>query len=203
MTGLHDRAVRETRQHDDGAGLHEGGRRRNRALAGLAALTVVALVALAGVLLLRPAPAGTTAAQTVAPRPAPPLAGETLDGSRFDLADWSGDVVVVNVWASWCAPCREEMPELVAVQRELGARGLQVVGINSGDDEDAARAFAAATGAAFPHVLDRDGRIAVDWGVPGLPATMVVDRSGRVVERTFGPVTRDWVLEAVEPWLER
>lgn len=136
-------------------------------------------------------------------RPAPPLAGPTLDGGSFDLADHRGQVVIVNVWASWCVPCRREYPVLEQASRELGAHGVQVVGINTQDTVADARAFLEELGGEnFPSVLDPDGRMAVEWGTFGVPETFVVDRDGRLRAKVVGQVTTDWIATDVVPLIE-
>lgn len=136
-------------------------------------------------------------------KPAPPLAGTTLDGGAFDLLDHRGEVVLVNVWASWCPPCVEEFPVLMDAAEQLGPHGLQVVGMNSSDRAADARAFLADTGAtdAFPHVDDSRGDKAVDWGVFGLPETFVIDRQGRVRAKVVGILGYEWIEAEVVPLL--
>ncbi|MGY2065144.1 TlpA family protein disulfide reductase [Blastococcus sp. SYSU DS0619] len=136
-------------------------------------------------------------------RPAPALAGPTLDAGHVDLANLRGSVVLVNVWASWCAPCREEMPLLVETARQWGPQGLRIVGIDVNDDDTAARDFLAGIGGTtFPSVTDPDGRLSVEWGTTGVPETFVVDRDGTVVARRIGPVSAAWLAEEVLPRLE-
>jgi cytochrome c biogenesis protein CcmG/thiol:disulfide interchange protein DsbE len=137
-------------------------------------------------------------------RPTPPLAGPTLGGGRFDLGDHRGKVVLVNVWASWCVPCRQEYPVLEEADGALGSRGLQVVGINTQDTEADAKAFLDELGGEnFPSVVDTDGRIAVEWGTFGVPETFVVDRDGRVRTKVVGAVTREWIAANVVLLLEQ
>jgi cytochrome c biogenesis protein CcmG/thiol:disulfide interchange protein DsbE len=149
-------------------------------------------------------PAGSAAPVVVlVGEPAPALAGPTLSGGHLDLADLRGQVVLVNVWAAWCAPCREELPVLLAAERELRDRGLRLVGINSRDGQRQARDVLAATGGnPASSVMDPDGRLAGEWQVPGLPATFVVDAAGTVRAAQIGVVTRDWIDEAVVPLLD-
>ena len=157
------------------------------ALLAVGSLTVPLALALAR------SPAAPPSA--VVGRAAPVLAGPTLDDGSFDLADLRGSVVVVNVWASWCGPCREEMPLLADAARRWSPDGLRVVGIDVDDDPDAARAFLAGLGGVpFPSVVD-DGRLAVEWGTTGVPETFVVDADGTVVARHIGPVTAEWLAE--------
>ncbi|MFG3417796.1 TlpA family protein disulfide reductase [Micromonospora sp. NPDC048063] len=134
--------------------------------------------------------------------PAPPIAGTTLDGGRFDLAEVRGHPVLVNVFASWCGPCRDELPLLAEAGRQGRPAGLRVVGINLRDGPDAVRALLRETGAeAMTVVPDPDGTLAIGWGVRGVPETFLVDRDGRVVDRRQGVVTRQWLEQRLGPLL--
>lgn len=135
-------------------------------------------------------------------QPAPPLRGATLEGGTFDLADHRGHVVVVNVWASWCVPCRREHPLLERAAEQLGPAGVRFVGINTQDTVADARAFLEEMGGgAYPNVLDPDGRWAVEWGIFGVPETFVIDRDGRLRAKRIGELTAGWLPQAVEPLL--
>lgn len=176
-----------------------GGRRRRlwRVLALLVAVTVLGLVLVTR--LEGPPPTRSV----LIGRAAPELTGPTLAGDTFDLADWRGQVVLVNVWASWCLPCRQEQPLLVSAYRELSPRGLQMVGINVRDDPEQARAFLTEFGQApWPSVLDPDGRRAVDWGTFALPETYLLDRSGTIVAKAVGEVDQAWISANVPPLLD-
>lgn len=143
-------------------------------------------------------------APSIVGAPAPPLAGEDLDGQQRDLADLRGHVVLVNVWASWCPPCAEEIPVLLEAQSRFGADGLRVLGVVTQDRAPAARDAAAAWGAnAYPSIRDEDGTLAVSWGIRGVPETFLVDRDGVLVERHIGPVTLDWLTDHLEPVVRR
>jgi cytochrome c biogenesis protein CcmG/thiol:disulfide interchange protein DsbE len=138
--------------------------------------------------------------------PAPALRGTTLDGATFDLAANRGSVVLVNVWASWCGPCRDEIPLLDAAARGLGPRGLMVVGVDTQDKPQRARTFLAEVAGtvgtiAYPSVDDSAGRVAVDWGTFGVPETFVVDRDGIVRARVVGEVSPRWIDDQVVPLL--
>ncbi|GAB1692884.1 TlpA family protein disulfide reductase [Krasilnikovia sp. M28-CT-15] len=111
--------------------------------------------------------------------PAPRLRGTTLDGSSFDLAGRRGSVVLVNVWASWCDPCRQELPVLAAAQQRWSAQGFLVAGIDMHDNAESARRMLAETGAKdLTSVIDPQGTTAVAWGARGVPESFLVDRTG-------------------------
>ncbi|SEK68725.1 cytochrome c biogenesis protein CcmG, thiol:disulfide interchange protein DsbE [Blastococcus sp. DSM 46786] len=175
------------------------GRRPRRRLA---AVVLVVLVALAGVVLGGRLGGAGQQESALLGGPAPGLAGPTLEGGSFDLADWDGEVVLVNVWASWCAPCRREQPLLVAADQALGPRGLRIVGIDVRDRADDARTFLAEHGGApWPNVVDPDGERAVEWGTFALPETYLVGRDGTVVAKASGELEAAWIDEHVVPLL--
>lgn len=128
----------------------------------------------------------------------PPVGGR---GEGFSTADLRGEVSLVNVWASWCAPCREEMPLLL----ELSEAGtVKVHGINYKDEPRAALAFLDEVGNPFTKLgADTTGRIALDWGVYGLPETFVVDAEGRIAYKHVGPFDRQTLEERILPVVAR
>lgn len=120
----------------------------------------------------------------------PLIAGTTVDGQPLSLADDRGRVIVLNNWASWCAPCREEIPVLVQAAQEHGD-AVAFVGLNVSDEPKAARDFAAQTGMSYPSIVDADGALLASIpGVPAkaLPSTVVVDSQGRIAARVIGKV---------------
>jgi cytochrome c biogenesis protein CcmG, thiol:disulfide interchange protein DsbE len=121
-------------------------------------------------------------------KPAPALVGTTLDGAAFDLAAHKGSPVLVNFWASWCGPCREEFPFLEDAAKRHAAEGLVVVGSLYKDDADPARAFVAQQGATWPTVTDPDRSIGGAWKVLGPPQTFFIDRDGIVRDVQVGQV---------------
>ena len=125
--------------------------------------------------------------------PAPELTGKTLNGDTYSLADDLGDVVVMNVWASWCAPCRAEAPELEEVWTDVQKDGVQFIGLNTRDSELAAQRFVETMGLTFPSVQDTDGRLQLLFAdsLPpqAIPSTLVIDREGRVAARLLGKVS--------------
>jgi cytochrome c biogenesis protein CcmG/thiol:disulfide interchange protein DsbE len=128
-------------------------------------------------------------------QPLPALAGATLDGGSFDSATLAGRPAVVNVWASWCAPCVEEHPLLLDLQRQHGDE-LAVVGLIYQDQPEGAHRFLEAYGdGGWPDLTDPGGRMALDLGVTGPPETFFVDADGIVRYRHVGPLTADVLAE--------
>ncbi len=123
---------------------------------------------------------------TLPGKEAPAFSLESFSGGTVSLADFEGQPMIINFWASWCAPCRQEAPALEAAWLALRERGLVVVGINlpKSDPEESARAFLEEFGVSYPNVFDTRGFTAIDYGVSGIPVTFFVDREG-VVERRF------------------
>ncbi|MBI3626283.1 MAG: TlpA family protein disulfide reductase [Candidatus Rokubacteria bacterium] len=119
---------------------------------------------------------------------APPFTLTLFDGGRFDLEAHRDKVVVVSFWASWCVPCREEAPLLEGAWRAYRGRGVLFVGVNVQDQEDAARRFIAEFGLTFPNGPDPGSRIAVDYGVYGIPELFFVDRTGRFTYKHIGAI---------------
>ena len=149
---------------------------------------------------------GTTTILPVADRePAPALAGPTLTGGTFTLSEETGQVVVLNVWASWCAPCRSEAGDLEAVSQELADRGVLFVGLNTRDSMAAAAAFVDRFGVSYDSVIDADRSLQLlfrDTLPPAaIPSTLVIDAQGRVAARAIGEVDRSRLLGLIEPVL--
>jgi cytochrome c biogenesis protein CcmG/thiol:disulfide interchange protein DsbE len=173
------------------------GRRRTRRLivAAWLAAGVAALVAALTVSIGRPAgPVDTP----IVGQPAPAFDLQTLDGRRLSLAELRGSPVVLNFWASWCIPCREEAPLLTAAAAEYRARGLRVIGVVYQDSAASARDFMDRYGQTYPGLLDRDGRTAIDYGVFGIPETFFIDAAGIVRSRQIGAVTAEDLRRQIE-----
>ena len=140
---------------------------------------------------------------------APAVTAKTLEGGSFSLADHKGKVVVLNFWASWCAPCRVETPALQVLAHDLASQGVVFVGVDSRDDPDAARAFLADIKGSdapvdYPDIDDSSGDVAMSFHSllpPGFPSTLVVDRAGKVAARVNGPTTGVRLKALLEPLL--
>jgi len=135
-------------------------------------------------------------------RPAPGFALPPLDGRDevgFSRDDLGGEPVLVNVFASWCVPCRVEHP----IINRLAEEGITVHGINHKDKPEDARAWLAELGDNFTKVgADRDGRASIEWGVYGVPETYIVDATGTIVHRHVGPLRPEDVEKTIRPILE-
>lgn len=134
----------------------------------------------------------------------PPIAGLERDGAQvpgIDPADFKGAVTVVNIWASWCVPCHDEAPLLLAIGKDARFR---LVGINYKDDPDNARRFLGRYGDPFIAAgADRNGRTAIDWGVYGVPETFVVGRDSRIAFKLVGPITPENYESTLKPQIEK
>jgi len=131
-------------------------------------------------------------------RPAPRFALPPLAGSEhgFSSADLEGKVSLVNIFASWCGPCRTEHPVLNALAQ---SKRLPIYGINYKDKPAAARAWIAELGNPYARIGVDDGRVAIEWGVYGVPETFVVDRAGRIRYKHVGPLTQADVEQTILP----
>ncbi len=130
----------------------------------------------------------------------PPLAGLERDGKPvpgLSNATFTGAVTLVNVWASWCVPCPDEVPFLEQLSKD---KRIQLVGINYKDAPDNARRFLNRYGNPFAAAgVDDNGRTSIDWGVYGVPETFVVGRDGRIAYKLVGPITAENLVKALEP----
>jgi thiol-disulfide isomerase/thioredoxin len=159
-------------------------RLRNRIAFGITA--VLALAAGIGLAIFDRTPADTTALLA--------LSLPDASGQPQPMAQWRGKVLVVNFWATWCAPCREEMPDFVRAQKEYGAKGLQIVGI-AVDNADKVQQFSKELGLNYPALIGGYGAMDLSRemgnNLVALPFTLVLDRQGKLAYTHLGPVKAD------------
>lgn len=136
---------------------------------------------------------------------APDFSLPTLEGRAVTLSALRGQVVLLNFWATWCPPCREEMPSIERLHRELGDQGLVVLAVDVDESPRLVAKFMKDFGLSFPALLDARSEVASRYGVGGLPTTWLIDRRGRVVGGAVGP--RDWASPAgravIQPLLDQ
>jgi cytochrome c biogenesis protein CcmG, thiol:disulfide interchange protein DsbE len=144
-------------------------------LVGIAAITTIAVIGIVAVT----RPGGGESQDSIAKgSPAPNISGATIDSSVANLASLRGHPVVVNFWASWCGPCKDEMPLLAEKAKAHADTGLEILGVLSDDTIDNGRAFERQYGATWPSVFDSDGSIKAMYRVIGRPQSYFVDRNG-------------------------
>ena len=114
-----------------------------------------------------------------------------LDGSVQKLGNYRGKVVLVNLWATWCPPCIEELPLLNRIQETYGPRGLVVLGLAGDDEPQRVRDFIAKNPVSFDILLDVGGEVGTRYGITGYPETFIVDREGRLKQKIVGPLPSD------------
>lgn len=134
--------------------------------------------------------------QSVQAKPqAPDFLLDTAAGGKASLAMYRGQVVVINFWSTWCAPCRKEMPSLERAWQQLKSDNVVVLGIAIQDEPEMVARFIGESGITFPILLDADGAVTQVWPFSGIPATFVLDPSGRIIYQALG--LREWDSEPI------
>jgi peroxiredoxin len=131
--------------------------------------------------------------------PAPTFALPARDGSTISLAQFKGQVVMINFWASWCGPCRQEMPLLDSIYRKYGKLGFTLIGVNVEPDKAAAEAWLKQTPVTFPVLFDSKSAVSQLYSVSGMPTTVFIDRKGNVrsVHISYNPGDESGYLDQV------
>jgi thiol-disulfide isomerase/thioredoxin len=124
------------------------------------------------------------------PLPAPVVSLKSLDGRPLRLEDLRGQVVFLNFWATWCVPCRQEMPAMERLYRDYRGRGFAIVAVNYGESQAEIQRFAVELSLSFPMGMDAGGAGARAFAVRGLPVTYLLERDGRILWRALG--SREW-----------
>jgi cytochrome c biogenesis protein CcmG, thiol:disulfide interchange protein DsbE len=183
------------------------GLRRRRALVLLPLLLFLALAALFLFRLFAGDPSLIPSALIGQPAPQtalPAVAGLDRNGTPLpglDPANFKGAVTVVNVWASWCVPCRDEAPLLLQLSQD---NRFRLVGINYKDQADNARRFLSRFGNPFAAAgADESGRAGIEWGVYGVPETFIVGRDGKIAYKLVGPITEDNMNSVLKPQIDK
>ena len=138
---------------------------------------------------------------------APDLSGETIDGKQLDVADYKGKIVVINIWGSWCGPCRLEAQNFVKVSADLKDKGVQFVGINTRDGETRpAVAFEKQYGVTYPSLYDPTGKLMLRFkkgtlNPKAIPSTLVLDREGKIASRALLALSEDNLRKMIDPVL--
>jgi thiol-disulfide isomerase/thioredoxin len=169
-------------------------------LSGRSLFAVLAVLAIVGLLtfgLLSKGSSGVTVGDHAPTSPLPRLEG----GGQGSLSDYRGKWVLVNFWASWCDPCKEEAPDLQAFQERHGGASFTVLGIDSRDLSDDGRAFVERFSLTYPQLHDGDGDGAHEYGTTGFPENFLVDPRGKVRLVRIGPVTDEYLRKYVAPLL--
>jgi len=131
--------------------------------------------------------------------PAPEIALKNLQGQEVKLSDLRGKIVLLNFWATWCKPCKEEMPAMQASYDKLRDQGFVVLAVNELEDVDRVIEHIRTYRHTFLVVMDHDNHVANRYGVVGLPASFLIDRKGVIREHIFGSLlTEQWITEMVQ-----
>ena len=134
-------------------------------------------------------------------RQAPTFSLESLQGDAVNLAAHKGTPVVLNFWSTWCQPCKLEHAHLLEAARTYTRRGVSFYGVLYADDTPTAKAFLKRQGEAYPTLEDPNGRVAIDYGVAGVPETFIIAPDGTIARKFTGPITFPVLAQALEELL--
>ena len=158
--------------------------------------TRASVAALATAALLMAVPASNAASGS---GPAPQFTLDSRAGSKISLAQYKGQVVMLNFWASWCGPCRQEMPLLENIYKKYNKMGFTLIGVNVEPDSKAAEGFLKQTPVSFPVIYDKDSTVSKAYDVSGMPSTVIIDRKGNihVLHRGYKPGDENEYLDSI------
>jgi peroxiredoxin len=131
--------------------------------------------------------------------PAPAFTLDSRSGAKISLSQYKGQVVMLNFWASWCGPCRQEMPLLENIYKKYSKMGFTLIGVNVEPDSKAAEGFLKDTPISFPVIYDKDSTVSKAYDVSGMPSTVIIDRKGniRVLHRGYKPGDENEYLDSI------
>ncbi len=131
-------------------------------------------------------------------KPAPEFALKSFNGEKVRLSDFRGKTLLVNFWASWCHPCREEAPALERAYMSLSHNQVEFIGINVMDDRKSAEEYVKSFGGSFVNIYDPENRVHLDYGVGGVPETFFVNPEGVITDKHRGPLTERMIIRYIE-----
>ena len=162
---------------------------------------VISIVTIAAIMIVGKAqPQGDGNSLTKAGTDAPEIAGKLADGTDFRLSNLRGKVVLINIWATWCGPCRMEIPDLIAVQKKYASRGFTVVGLSDDDKLETAAEFAKQNGMDYP-ILKIDNDTKQAFSIEAIPVSIIVDKQGKMVWARVGAISEGEVSAQIEKLL--
>ena len=123
-----------------------------------------------------------------------------LEGNKHTLSDYKGKVVFLNFWATWCPPCRAEMPSMQKLYETWDKDKFVMLAVNIGESREKVRSFAESNGYTFPILLDEDQKVARKYGIRGIPATYLIDEQGNMVNKVVG--AREWDINQIKRLLK-
>ncbi len=169
---------------------------------GIVILVIAGFVTLLAVGLLMKEPLTGASGAARVNRPAGDFTLPLFNGGEITLSSLKGKPVVINFWASWCPPCRDEAPILEKVWRSYREKGVTFIGVDIQDKAEDALAYIEEFDITYPNGQDTDGRITIDYGVGGIPVTFFVDRDGLIVSRWVGAINEALLVARIEELLE-
>ena len=175
---------------------------KSNAIKGIAILILAILISLFAIFLAtglanKASPTGRSGEQLIG-RKAPEFLADSINGKPVSLSNFPESPIILNFWASWCPPCRDETPHFEKIWRLYKEKDVVVIGINVQDDLNSANEYISEFDVTFINGMDKNGRIMVDYGVTGLPVTFFLDREGMIIGRWVGSIGASSLESRVE-----